>query len=72
MTSQPLATADLHILEPRNPFPPHTTIFLADMFCVGSGELGVNLDIMKKSNLVELAELGLKKGDGVFLQRKST
>jgi len=32
VTSQPLATADLHILEPRNPFPPQITIlFAADM-----------------------------------------
>jgi hypothetical protein len=29
VTSQPLETADLHILEPRNPLPPQTTIFLA-------------------------------------------
>lgn len=29
VTSQPLATADLHIREPRKPLPPHTTIFLA-------------------------------------------
>jgi hypothetical protein len=29
VTSQPLATADLHIREPKNPFPPQTTIFLA-------------------------------------------
>lgn len=27
-TSQPRATAYLHILDPRNPFPPATTIFL--------------------------------------------
>lgn len=29
VTSHPLATAYLHILEPRNPLPPHTMIFLA-------------------------------------------
>ena len=29
VTSQPLATADLHIREPRNPLPPQTTNFLA-------------------------------------------
>jgi hypothetical protein len=29
VTSQPLATADLHIREPRKPLPPQTTIFLA-------------------------------------------
>lgn len=32
VTSQPLATAYLHILEPRNPLPPHTIIFLAAVF----------------------------------------
>jgi hypothetical protein len=29
VTSQPLATADLHIREPKKPLPPQTTIFLA-------------------------------------------
>lgn len=29
VTSQPLATADLQIREPRKPFPPHTTSFFA-------------------------------------------
>lgn len=32
MTSHPLATAYLHILEPMNPLPPHTMIFLAAAF----------------------------------------
>lgn len=35
VTSQPLATAYLQMREPRNPFPPHTTILfdaLADIF----------------------------------------
>jgi hypothetical protein len=27
VTSQPLATADLHILDPKNPLPPQTTSF---------------------------------------------
>ena len=29
VTSHPLATADLQILEPRNPLPPQTIIFFA-------------------------------------------
>lgn len=29
VTSQPRATADLHIREPRKPFPPQTTNFFA-------------------------------------------
>lgn len=34
VTSQPLATADLHILEPKNPLPPQTTIrFAAAIVC---------------------------------------
>lgn len=33
VTSHPLATADLQILEPKNPFPPHTTnLLVADIF----------------------------------------
>jgi hypothetical protein len=28
VTSHPLATADLHIRDPKNPFPPATTSFL--------------------------------------------
>lgn len=32
VTSQPLATAYLHILEPRNPLPPQTIIFFAAAF----------------------------------------
>lgn len=31
VTSQPLATAYLHILEPRNPFPPQTTSLLTEV-----------------------------------------
>jgi len=30
VTSQPLTTAYLHILEPRKPFPPHTTSLFVD------------------------------------------
>lgn len=33
-TSHPLVAAYLHILEPRNPFPPATTIFLLAAFVV--------------------------------------
>lgn len=32
VTSHPLATAYLHILEPRKPFPPQTMIFFAAAF----------------------------------------
>lgn len=32
VTSHPLATAYLHILEPTKPFPPQTTIFFAADF----------------------------------------
>ena len=42
VTSQPRATADLHILDPRNPFPPQTTrrfvvaVAIGDS-CISSG-----------------------------------
>jgi hypothetical protein len=36
VTSQPLATADLHILDPKKPFPPQTTSRFVDAVAIAN------------------------------------
>ena len=58
VTSQPLATANLQILEPRKPFPPQTTIFFAMAFdivmvmgCVEYEQFGTDFTVLRMTVL---------------------
>lgn len=58
VTSHPLSTPYLHILDPKNPLPPHTMSFLADMLSEPScNYFTIKLAVVAKSIQMRSIEL---------------